>query len=151
MQQIPLTQELDFIRRYLEIERLRYGEKLLVSLTSRPAAMDVLVPNIVLQPLVENAIKHGISLRTSPGAVQVTAQRAGDRLHIAITDDGPEGHSAPTPARKRQGIGLANSRAQLDKLYGNDYRLEILKRPQGGTVVSLELPWRRAPAVEISS
>ena len=151
LQEIPLTQELDFIRRYLEIERLRYGEKLLVKFEVEPAALDVLVPNIVLQPLVENAIKHAISLRTNPGVVQVAAQRAGERLHIAITDDGSEGHAAVLSTRKGPGIGLANSRAQLDKLYGANYRLEMLRRPEGGTVVSLDLPWRRALAAEIAA
>jgi signal transduction histidine kinase len=151
LQQIPLAQELDFIRRYLEIERLRYGEKLLVKLDVEPAALEALVPNIVLQPLVENAIKHAISLRTNPGTVHVTAQQAGDRLHIAIADDGPEGRAMPPPSRKGPGIGVANSRAQLDKLYGTDYRLEMVKRPEGGTVVSLDLPWRRATAAEIAA
>ncbi len=151
LQQIPLTQELDFIRRYLEMERLRYGEKLLVQFDIESAALDVLVPNIVLQPLVENAIKHGISLRTNPGTVRVAAHRTGDRLHIAITDDGPEGRAMPPKNRKGPGIGLANSRAQLDRLYGADYRLEMVKRPEGGTVVSLDLPWRRAPAAEIAA
>ena len=151
LQEVPLVQELDFIRRYLEIERLRYGEKLVVKFEVEPAAQDALVPNIVLQPLVENAIKHGISLRTNPGVVQVAAQRASERLRITITDDGSEGQAAPPSSRKGPGIGLANSRAQLDKLYGADYRLEMLKRPEGGTVVSLDLPWRRALAAEIAA
>lgn len=151
LHEIPLHQELDFIRRYLDIERLRYGEKLRTAFDVEPAALNVLVPNIVLQPLVENAIKHAISLRTNPGLVRLTAGRSGERLHVAVVDDGPENPPPAVPAgRKRQGIGLANSRAQLEKLYGTDYRLEVMKRPEGGTTIHLDLPWRAAAAPEMS-
>ncbi len=145
LHEIPLHQELDFIRRYLDIEQLRYGEKLRTAFAVEPAVMNGLVPNIVLQPLVENAIKHAISLRTNPGLVQVSATRAGERLHVAVIDDGPENPPPSiSPGRKRQGIGLANSRAQLEKLYGTNYRLEVMKRPEGGTTIHLDLPWRVA-------
>lgn len=151
LHEIPLHLELDFIRRYLEIERLRYGEKLLTQFDIEPAAQDVLVPNIVLQPLVENAIKHAISLRTNPGLVRVSAHRAGERLHVAVVDDGPENPPAEMPgARKRQGIGLANSRAQLEKLYGANYRLDVVKRPEGGTTIHLDLPWRAATVSQLA-
>ena len=150
LHEIPLRQELDFIRRYLDIERLRYGDKLQVEFNIELPAQDALVPNIVLQPLVENAIKHAISLRTNPGWVRVLASRAGERLHVFIIDDGPENSPAPRDARPRPGIGLANSRAQLDKLYGADYRLEFLKRAEGGTTIQLDLPWRAAPLPETS-
>lgn len=144
LHEIPLNQELDFIRCYLDIERLRYGDKLRTEFAVEPGAANALVPNIVLQPLVENAIKHAISLRTNPGLVRVSAARAGERLRVEVADDGPE-HAAPVPeTRKRPGIGLANSRAQLDKLYGPDYRLEVTKRSDGGTTIQLDLPWRVA-------
>ncbi len=151
LHEIPLHQELDFIRRYLDIERLRYGEKLRTAFEVEPAALDVLVPNIVLQPLVENAIKHAISLRTNPGFVRVAAGRSGERLVVNVVDDGPENPPPETPAgRKRQGIGLANSRAQLEKLYGTNYRLEVMKRPEGGTTIHLDLPWRPVAVSEMS-
>jgi two-component system LytT family sensor kinase len=149
LHEIPLRQELDFIQRYLDIERLRYGDKLQVEFDVSPAAQDALVPNIVLQPLVENAIKHAISLRTNPGWVRVKAAREGERLRITVTDDGPEKSPPHRDSRPRTGIGLANSRAQLDKLYGTDYRLQMLKRPAGGTTIHLDLPWRVAPLPEI--
>jgi two-component sensor histidine kinase len=149
LHEIPLHQELDFIRHYLEIEHLRYGEKLRTEFAVKPEVLHALVPNIVLQPLVENAIKHAISLRTNPGLVRVAGERREHWLHIEITDDGPEGPPRPDPeGRKRTGIGLANSRAQLEKLYGQNYRLEVLKRPEGGTLVRLDLPWRLAAAAE---
>ena len=148
LQEIPLHQEIDFIRRYLDIEQVRFGDKLRVEFVLDPASLDVLVPNIVLQPLVENAIKNGISLRTSPGRVRVMTAHKGDRLRIEITDDGLDGTPRDTiqTGTKKAGIGLANTRAQLDKLYGADYRLEMVKQPAGPTIVSLELPWRTAPA-----
>lgn len=147
LQEIPLQQELDFIRCYLKIEQLRFGDKLQVSYLLAPATLGALVPNIVLQPLVENAIKHGISKRTSPGEVKITTARAGDRLWIEIVDDGSDGAPAlpAGPGPKKPGIGLANARAQLDNLYGSDYHLEMVKRPEGGTKVGLSLPWREAP------
>jgi two-component system, LytTR family, sensor kinase len=148
LQEVPLHQEMDFIRRYLEIEHVRFGEKLRVELDLKPESLGASVPNIVLQPLVENSIKHGISQRTTPGLVRIAAARAGDRLHIDIADDGPDGPPSTEAAAgvKRTGIGLANTRAQLDRLYGGDYRLEIRRQPAGGTVVSLDLPWRQSPA-----
>lgn len=150
--EIPLHQELDFIRRYLQIEHLRYGEKLRTEFAVEPAALNALVPNIVLQPLVENAIKHAISLRITPGVVRVTAGRRDQRLQVEIIDDGPEGPPRPIPdGRPRRGIGLANSRAQLEKLYGSDYRLDMMKRPEGGTIIQLDLPWRLVAASQPTS
>lgn len=149
LHEIPLHQELDFIRRYLDIEHLRYGDKLRTEFSVEPAALNALVPNIVLQPLVENAVKHAISLRTNPGVVRVAAGRNNQRLHVDVIDDGPEGPPRVIPdGRKRTGIGLANSRAQLEKLYGNDYRLDVMKRPEGGTIIHLDLPWRLPVASE---
>jgi hypothetical protein len=146
LEEIPLQQELDFIRHYLEIEHVRFGDKLRVDFAVDPASLDALVPNIVLQPLVENAIKHGISRRTTPGTVRVVATLAGSRLRIEIADDGPDGPPPALPAgEKRPGIGLANTRAQLDKLYGTGYRLSMVKQPAGGTIVSLDLPLHMTP------
>ena len=145
LKEIPLEQEIDFIRRYLDIEQMRFGDKLRVAFVLEPAAMVASVANIVLQPLVENAIKHGISLRTTPGTVRVSAGRSGDRLRIEIANDGPEDRTEVRPAGSRKpGIGLANARAQLDKIYGTDYRLELATQPSGITLVTLDLPWRRA-------
>ncbi|MES1194495.1 MAG: histidine kinase, partial [Opitutus sp.] len=137
LQEIPLHQEIDFIQRYLDIEHVRFGDKLRVEFALAPDSLEALVPNIVLQPLVENAIKHGISLRTTPGTVRLSSIRSGDRLRIEIADDGSDGPSpaCTNPGGKKPGIGLANTRAQLDTLYGADYRLKLAKRPAGGTVV----------------
>ncbi len=150
LHEIPLHQELDFIRRYLQIEQLRYGEKLRTQFEVEAGAQNALVPNIVLQPLVENAIKHAISLRTNPGLVRIRARQNGERLAISVEDDGSENPPPPRDPRKRAGIGLANSRAQLDRLYAGNYHLEVLKRPEGGTIIHLDLPWRVATVPEFS-
>ena len=149
-QQLPLDEEIDFIRRYLEIERVRFGEKLRLDFNLEPDALSASVPNLLLQPLVENAIKHGISLRTCPGTVRLAAWRANDRLHLEIADDGPDGTTdvtAPTEGRK-SGIGLSNTRARLEKIYGENYRLALTPRLEGGMLVCLDLPFEVSSALE---
>jgi signal transduction histidine kinase len=140
LQELTLEREVDFIRCYLDLERVRFGRKLRSELLVEPEAMFGLVPNFLLQPLVENAVKHGISQRTTPGCVRLEASRREGRLHLEITDDGPGiGHAPKAP---RPGIGLRNTRRRLDHLYQGDYRLDITERPEGGTSVRLDLPWR---------
>jgi two-component system LytT family sensor kinase len=149
LQEIPLEEEIDFISRYLEIEHVRFGDKLRIAIAVEPAALGVLLPNLVLQPLVENAIKHGISRRTTPGLVRIQVGRTADRLRIEIADDGPDNQpqdATVTDMKKPGGIGMTNTRARLDRLYGTDYQLRMSPRPEGGTVVALNLPWRPAPA-----
>lgn len=144
--QIPLHQELEFIERYLAIEHVRFAEKLRVELAVDPATLDALVPNIVLQPLVENAIKHGISRRTTPGTVRLASTQGGGRLHITISNDRADEPTAGAADRGAStGIGLANTRAQLEKLYGVDYHLEFIHDPRGMTTVALNIPLRRMP------
>jgi len=148
----PLEQELEFIRRYLAIEHVRFAEKLRVEYDIEPATLGVLLPNIILQPLVENAVKHGISRRTTPGWIRLRAARVNGRLHVAIRDDGADDAPADSPpvAGRRSGVGLANTRARLTNLYGADFRLEIAPHPEGGTIVTLDLPWRQAPVTPAS-
>jgi len=144
--EVPLEEEIEFIRRYLDIERVRFGDKLRTDLAFDEGTLDALVPNLVLQPLVENAIKHGISLRTQPGTVWLSARRQGDRLLVEIANDGPElGPAASRISRPgKPGIGLANTRARLHQAFQSDYQLEITERSEGGMVVRIDLPWRSA-------
>ena len=145
-QELSLDEEVDFTRRYLEIEHVRFGDKLQLDFAVEQAALGGSVPNLVLQPLVENAIKHGISLRTRPGMVRLAARRVNDRLQLEIVNDGPD--VAPTKPGEgdstKGGIGLANTRARLEKLYGRDYRLDLTPFAEGGMRLSLDLPWRLA-------
>lgn len=142
--ELPFEQELEFVQCYLNIERVRFGEKLDVAIEVEPAALSGMVPNLLLQPLVENAIKHGISKRLTPGRVRIAAARRGGRLLLEVSDDGPG--VAPSPAGQAPaGIGLRNTRGRLTHLYGGDYRFEIAPRPEGGTSVRLDLPWREIP------
>ncbi len=139
----PLREELEFTRRYLEIERVRFGERLRVSVEVARDAGDVLVPSLVLQPLVENAVRHGVSRRAGPGRIDIRARRDGERLRLEVRDDGaglPAGWSLDAHA----GIGLRNTRDRLARLYGGGAALEVRAAPGRGVVASLSLPWREA-------
>ena len=144
---ISLEEEMDFIRRYLEIEKVRFGDKLQFDFSIDPASLGALVPNLVLQPLVENAIKHGIAQRTAPGSVSIIAARKDNRLEIEIANDGPDEPAAADDERNGESsrIGVANTRLRLEKLYGTNYRFEMKTRERGGMVVHLNLPWQPAP------
>jgi two-component system LytT family sensor kinase len=145
-----LGQELAFITSYLEVERVRFSDKLRTELAVPAEIQGCAVPNLLLQPLVENAIKHGVSRRTSPGCVRVAGARQGDRLRLEVSDDGP-GLPTAGAASRPGSIGLRNTRSRLQHAYGSDFRLEITARPEGGTRVLLDLPWRErlspAPAL----
>jgi LytS/YehU family sensor histidine kinase len=111
-----------------------------------PDVRTALVPNLILQPLVENAIKHGIGPRASGGVVAVRAHRAPDGLHLVVRDDGV-GESAPRA--RREGVGLANSRARLSSLYGDACRLVAAPHEAGGFEVSIVLPYHTEPAARL--
>jgi signal transduction histidine kinase len=135
--ELPLARELDLLGPYLEIQRIRFGERLSIEVDVSDGTADALIPTLMLQPLVENAVEHGVS-RTSNGArVRLSAERSGGRLRLEIADNGPG------PTKSGDGIGLANTRARLAGLYGSAGRLE-LAAASGGTVVTIELPFRTA-------
>lgn len=140
LHEVPLQMELDFVRCYLGLEQVRFADKLRLEFVVEPAALEVMVPNTILQPLVENAIKHGIAIRTQPGTIRLAVNRAGEHLQVEITNDGPE---APCDVRPgKPGVGLANTRAQLKRLYGTNATLSLIPLPTGGTTVTLRLPLR---------
>lgn len=143
--ELSLEQELEFVTCYLEVERVRFGTKLRTELVVEPGSLNCLVPGLVLQPLVENAIKHGISRRVDPGTVRVEVARRGLWLAISVINDGPDAASVARPAHST-GIGLSNTRSRLGHLYGSDYRLEMERLPDDRMAVRLELPWRVSPA-----
>jgi hypothetical protein len=141
-QEVPFKQELGFIQPYLEIEKARLGPRLTVDLDVDPAVLDALVPNLILQPLVENAIRHGIAPRPGPGRIQIRAGRENGSLRLVVNDSGP-GLRAPPEAVK--GIGLANTRARLEKLYGVNQRLDLSNGPDGGLRVDITIPYQELP------
>ena len=139
-QEVTLAQELEFLRCYLDIESTRFQERLRISFDIAPGTLDALTPNLILQPLVENAIRHGIAHRIEPGCVEIRSERRGESLQIQVRDDGP-GFSSNTRAAKREGIGLANTRARLERLYGSNYVLQLSNGTQPGATVTLEIPF----------
>ncbi len=143
--EVTLERELDFAIHYLDVERLRFGDKLRVEVAVPAGTLPALVPNLVLQPLVGNAVKHAIARRTTAGTVRITAERRDGRLRLEVIDDGPGEGPVQEPVI-RTGVGLANTRARLETTYRGDFRLELLPRPEGGMRVQLEVPWRVAPA-----
>jgi LytS/YehU family sensor histidine kinase len=134
-QVVPLREELAFIRNYLEIEEARFRDRLAVTISVDEDVQDALVPHLILQPLVENAVKHGIAARRAPGHLVVTARRINDRLHLLVQDDGPGLGDAARP-----GIGLSNTHARLARLYGRDYELDVSNAPGGGFQSRITVP-----------
>jgi signal transduction histidine kinase len=146
LQEVPLQTELDFIRPYLEIEQARLGPRLTVQMDIDPEALDAHVPNLILQPLVENAVRHGIAARAEPGRVEVHARRDRGWLQIQVRDDGP-GLEAGRPPCK-EGVGLANTRARLQQLYGPAHRFELSNGAGQGLTVIVTIPFREAAGAD---
>ncbi len=140
-QEVPLGEELAFLDRYLEIEQTRFGSRLRVDRDIDPAALEVMVPNLLLQPLVENAIKHGMEGLRRAGRIRISAHREGSFLRIAVRDNGA-GLKAARPARGGHGIGLSNTRRRLEQLYGPRAELVMADAEGGGTEVTVRVPWR---------
>ncbi len=141
-QEVPLHQELDFLGRYLDIQRARFGERLVIRQEIAPDVLDARVPNLILQPLVENAIEHGIEPRARAGEILLRAFRRGAMLILEVQDNGKGLAPGGKPA---EGIGLANTRARLQQLYGASQRLELQPASPEGLVVHIELPLQQKP------
>jgi two-component system, LytTR family, sensor kinase len=139
-QEIALQAELDFLGKYLQIEQTRYADRLNVRFDVHPDTLDTLVPNLILQPLVENAIKHGVAKKTGPGHIEISARRDGDKLLMEVRDDGV-GLSEDALTALQKGIGVSTTRARLQHLFGADYRFEFHRQVAGLTVV-VAIPWR---------
>jgi LytS/YehU family sensor histidine kinase len=139
-QEVPLREELDFLRRYLEIEQARFRERLTVDMRIDSDVLDARVPNLLLQPLVENAIRHGIAPRSAPGRVEIHAHRHDSTLELRVRDDGAGMRHRNPP---REGVGLTNTRARLQQMYGASHRFELFNAVEGGLVVRLSIPFSR--------
>jgi two-component system LytT family sensor kinase len=140
-QEVSLREELDFLELYLDIQQMRFPDRLKIQMEIQPETLAARVPNLILQPLVENAIRHGIAERVSSGLVGVSAQRENGLLRIRVYDDGPglqEGWRMEAGA----GIGLANTRERLQQLYGTEHRFDVRNRREGGVEAMLLIPLR---------
>jgi two-component system, LytTR family, sensor kinase len=147
-QEVTLQQEMDFLRCYLEIERIRFQDRLVTRVAVEPQVLDAKVPNLILQPIVENAIRHGISPRSTPGLIEIEAKPRNGALRIQVRDNGPglpEHRSSDTLFRK--GLGLANTETRLERLYGTAHLFDLTNDPDGGLVVTLEIPFHKDGAV----
>ena len=138
-QEVPLNEELRFIEQYLAIEQVRFSDRLRVQWSIDPSVRDALVPEFILQPLVENAIRHGIAKRSEPGTIELSAEVIDGSLVLTVKDDGP-GYSEE---QAEAGVGLRNTRARLDTLFGDSAQLELRRGESGGTIATVRLPLRR--------
>ncbi|MEA2446287.1 MAG: two-component system, LytTR family, sensor kinase, partial [Thermoleophilales bacterium] len=142
-QEVPLKEELEFLELYLDIQQMRFSDRLRVEMQIEPETLDALVPNLILQPLVENAIRHGTSRRAASGTVGVMARRDNGLLRIQIYDDGP-GLKRDDGVKPVEGVGLSNTRARLVQLYGERQKFALSERESGGVEATLVIPFVRA-------
>jgi two-component system, LytTR family, sensor kinase len=142
-QQVPLSEEMEFAQKYLDIQKVRFVERLQLSVDVPKELLRAQVPPLILQPIVENAIKHGIAKRAQGGAIRIVASRYDGMLTLSIYNDGP---SLPANGEKaRSGIGLSNMRTRLQSLYGDDFALSLQNHEPDGVEVSLSVPFVAVP------
>jgi signal transduction histidine kinase len=142
-QEVTLAEELEFVTMYLDIQKIRFGDRLSVAIDVPPELARAAVPRLILQPVVENAIKHGISRRARPGGIEMAAARSADRLVLTICNDGPA--LPPETAASPSSIGIANVRSRLRGLHGDAGTLCIRDEPGRGVRVTITVPWRETP------
>ncbi|HEV8124917.1 MAG TPA: histidine kinase [Gemmatimonadales bacterium] len=147
VQEVPLRRELELLESYLAIERMRFSDRLAVSFEVAPETLAAVVPNLVLQPLVENAVRHAIAPRLAPGRIRISAARDGDVLRLQVIDDGAGVVPSAMSARGSAGLGLSTTRARLERLYGARAHLDLAPGAEGGTVATVTMPWRAATDV----
>ena len=138
-QEVSLRREIDFLQRYVAIEKTRFGKRLAVEMAIASDTNDALLPNLLLQPLVENAIKHGIEPQARPGLIEISAARVGDDLVIEVRDNGKG-----LADHWNENIGLSNTRSRLSQLYGGDHRFDMQNRESGGLAITIAIPFRLA-------
>lgn len=147
VQEVSLQQELEFLKKYLEIEQTRFAERLKVRMEIHPDTLHACVPNMILQPLVENAVRHGIAPRAAGGSIEIRTRRDDGMLSMEVRDDG---HGLSKKSEKTSsggaGVGLANTRARLEHLYGAMHRFELSTSPGHGLTVSMAIPFRESRA-----
>jgi two-component system, LytTR family, sensor kinase len=144
VQKVRFESELSFVEKYLRVERMRFGGRLHIAYDIGEGASAALAPNFLLQPIVENAVHHGIAPRSEPGRIDIAARCTARELLITVRDDGP---GLPPRASPRAGaIGLRSTRARLEHLYGDGFRFTLRNAPGGGVIAEVRIPYERAPA-----
>jgi LytS/YehU family sensor histidine kinase len=151
VQEVPLREELRMLRLYTQIQQVRFGERLRITWSIADEVLDAAVPHMLLQPLVENAIKHGVEAHSNAGKIQIRAIQEGAALLLTIRDDGP-GCRIPSP-RRGPGVGIANVRSRLAQLYPNAHFFDVSDAPDGGALVTIRIPFvvMRSRSNEVSS
>jgi len=149
-QEVPLRAELEFLGQYLEIEQVRFADRLKIDLNPDPETLDALVPNMFLQPLVENALRHGIGRKAQGGRLQMRSWREDSDLIVSVQDSGPGFPSDPkTPME--EGIGLTNTRSRLQHLHPGNHQIKFTNARDGGALVTLRIPFRTVAPSQIPS
>jgi len=139
--ELSLREELHFLDRYLLIEQTRFGERLRVEKEIEAAALEAVVPILILQPLVENAVKHGIEAQIAPGRIRIAVRRVGELLVLQVSDNG-RGLAGLAQGKLKEGVGLSNTRARLREIYGGRASLELAPGKTAGLAAELRIPWR---------
>ena len=138
-QEVSMRREIDFLERYVAIEKTRFGKRLAVEMCIAPETREALVPNLLLQPLVENAIRHGIEPQRREGKIEITSRREGGELIIEVRDNG-----GGLPAQWTENIGLSNTRSRLGQLYHANHRFDLRNPESGGLAITIAIPFRLA-------
>lgn len=139
---VTLEEETEFLRAYLDIEQVRFGDRLKVGFEMEPMTLSAQVPHLILQPVVENAIQHAVAPRTAQSHIDIKAQRLDGLLRLEVKDNGP-GITSKSDLLELRGVGLNNVRARLGQVYGSDFRFELTNGAEGGLTVTMEIPFRR--------
>jgi len=147
-QEVTLREEMEFLECYLGIEQIRLQERLVVSTDIESHALDARVPSLILQPIVENAIRHGIAPRAGGGRLEIRGRHEHSTLALTVRDDGP-GIGAAVNGKNGKGMGLAITRARLERFYGTHHRFELVNAPGGGLIVTLEIPFQPSNSEQV--
>ena len=141
--EVPLSRELTFLQKYIDIQQTRFRDRLQVEMDIQPHTLSALVPNLLLQPLVENAIRHGIGPRLAPGYIRISTRQVFDELWMEIRDNGLglRRHRGIVPP---EGVGLRNTRARLQQLYNHDHQMTLEDELGGGCIVKIHIPFRES-------
>lgn len=142
--EVPLRDELVALQLYLDIQQMRFRDRLAVDVVVAPEALDAWVPKLFLQPLVENAVHHGVAGRATPARIEIRAERREERVRVEVRDDGP---GLPRGGPVREHVGVGNTRVRLRHLYGDAHRLDLRNGPRGGCVVTVEIPHHVGPVL----